>query len=290
MNRSIIALCTLCTAACLSDAQGNAAPAADLQLIAPDLELGSIPLGRTLRLRADRPLEPSSVLRQSFGLADLGTGRALSAPVRYDPVLREVQVDLIAAGLSLTEPGHSYTLRVWTPNDKGVIAWFRGVDGSVIGANSERRWTFRVEDAPPPSPVAAPDFCADILPTFRAQCTQCHNAQQKTMALDLSSGAAIAATAVGVEAVLSRRTPGLVVGTAPLGTNMQRITPRTPSFSQLLYKTLIAPSFDESTEDTRARRLLNERISGEAMGALSMAQKRTLSAWIQAGAPTNDCL
>ena len=189
----------------------------------------------------------------------------------------------------LAEVGHTYALRVWAPNDKGATVWLRSVQGDVLSSDLRMRaWTFRV-DAGGTGPVRAPEFCADVLPVLHAQCTQCHAGPDAAMGMDLSSGPSVAQSALRVSSRLARRTPGAVLGTAPLGTAMPRVEPGNPGISMLLYKTLIASAADETDEDARAREMLNEVIPGAPMGHLSQAQKRVLSAWIAAGAGTADC-
>ena len=277
--------------ACLAESVATAVPRSDMHVQLLDMRDGTLPQGQMLRVQVDLPLEPGSVLRQSFGVVDLGTGRVLSPPVRYEPVSRQMLVDLQSPGLQLAEPGHTYTLRVWAPGDKGATVWLRSVQGDVLGPDlSTRAWTFRVDAADANTAPEPPLFCSEVLPLLRAQCTRCHAGPKAAMGMDLSSGAGIAQSALRVGSLLTRNTPGMTAGTAPLGTSMPRLEPGNPGISMLLYKALISPAPDETSDDVRARLMLDEVIPGAPMGHLSQAQKRMLSAWISAGATTASCL
>ncbi len=276
--------------ACLSETPGAAVPRADLHVQLLDLRDGALLQDQRLRVQVNLPLEPSSVLRQSFGIVDLGTGRVLSPPVRYEPVSRQLLVDLISPGLQLAEAGHTYTLRIWAPSDKGSTVWLRSVEGDVLGPNLvTRTWTFRVDAGSGVPAMPPPEFCNNVLPLFRAQCTQCHAGERAAMGMDLSSAEGVTRSALRVSSLLARRTPGMIPGTAPLGTAMPRLEPGNPGISMVLYKTLLAPAADETSEDARARLMLGEAIPGAPMGHLSQADKRVLSTWIAAGASAPDC-
>jgi hypothetical protein len=181
-------------------------------------------------VRFDRLLAPSSIdrahLRVSTG------GLQAFGGVRYDMLRRELSFypnpnDLV--------PALEYAFTV----DVGLRGW----DGSTLAAPVVVRFRPTVREAVPAA--AVPSLRREVAPLLAAQCTGggCHGGAEPAMGLDLGSGAAIRATALGVMARERGDRAGFEM-LDPRWSAMPRIDPGItagqgrPEYSYLVYKVL----------------------------------------------------
>jgi hypothetical protein len=219
-----------------------------------------------LRVFFDRPLFPRDVHRGHVAVQS-GT-RGVYLQLRFDPVERVLSV----AHDALLDPEVVYRLEV-----EGM----RDLDGHAMAEPFVATFTTgaRAEGDPPAAP--RPGW-ADVAPIFdRCAANGCHGGDRPVLGLDLSSGAAVRRTAIGVVAEQSRRG---VQGDEPWRgadtlAGLARIDVVAgvgrPSRSYLLYKALGDPH------------AAGDPMPPPPAEPLAGPQLRLLSDWILAGAPTD---
>ena len=200
-------------------------------------------------------------------------GQVVFGHVHYDPARRRVQfIPDDAAVFAST----AYELVV----RESLLAW----DGTPMGVVERRAFRTSAEPYVTPAPLPAPTLTRDVAPLLAARCalSNCHDAADRVMGLDLSSAEAIRRTAVDVMAgerpaasnvaatrsdprwvALARLDSGFVVGTGE------------PAYSYLVYKIL----GDGPIE--------GDRMPPPNLAPLSDEEIRVVSDWIAAGARAN---
>lgn len=248
-----------------------------------------------MRLRFDRPLRATSESRANYTFGSNAATNLSFARIRVDPVDNSVVLKPEQALVG----GVEYVLRIAAAErDLDRLASFDGT--AFAGAAEVRFTTGSAEPTEPPfdDPV---DACAAI--DLFAGCSggsACHGGENPALGLSLVSHEAIAATAIGRQALEVQLPPqpagpGTVSPHFPYG--LPLIPAGTNSFgsarSYLFYKILLDPRRAE----TRAIAAeLAGRIPGDPMppppfAALTIEQVRTLRTWIDQGgpAPTGPC-
>jgi hypothetical protein len=143
---------------------------------------GTLPSDAAIQIAFDRLLNPASVTRQSFVLADK-SGNVLEPIVTYDPVARVVTLrpsGVLPGTPWLTEGvTYSVTMGVAAQNDYQGLGGPRAIDGAVLPVKVVE--TFQVVTPPgtqTPSPDRIVSFCSDVLPIFQFRCSggSCHAA------------------------------------------------------------------------------------------------------------------
>lgn len=216
------------------------------------------------RVFFDRPLYPRDVHRGHV-LVESGV-RGLYLLPRFDPVRRELWIEPIGT----MEPSVVYRLRV-----EGV----RDLDRHPMAEPHVATFTTgEVASDPPPLPSAGWD---DVAPIFEGCASDgCHGGARPVLGLDLSSGAAVRRTAIGVPAEQSRvGAQGDEPWVADTLAGLARVDVVAgvgrPSRSYLLYKVLGDPH------------VIGQRMPPPPAAALSTEEAAVLSRWILAGAPTD---
>lgn len=214
------------------------------------------------RVYFDRRLFPRDVHRGNVSLAS-GTRGAFLA-LRFDPI---DQV-LVVQPQAQLDPAVRYRLS---------LEGLRDLEGRPMAATVI---TFETgEDAVGEPPPAAPGW-ADVEPIFAGCATEgCHAGPAPALGLDLSSGASVARTAIGVPAAqtLVGAQDRVWYGASSLD-GLARVDvvagQGRPSRSYLLYKVLGDPH------------VAGERMPPAPGAALDARSLRLLADWILAGAPT----
>ncbi len=293
-----------------------------------DITSGSASLvvpSSSLRLRFDRFLLPSTIIRQAVclqpSLDDVETYTGCTDGVflqpSYDPVRREVVLR--------QEPGSRlaldtlYKLTLFSPNIEGDCTPDAPLSCGILAfdrAPLEQAYTFTFQtvaidpgavpdEAPPPADFCGPDGVVGAL----AGCaySPCHAPPLTSAGLDLSDTYALDTTAinhvahqtqVGQSADDPEATPSRFGRAMPIIDASDRGTSGSPGNSYMLYKLLTGPSVEGAPDDIRPdpeeiARLRASVVVGLPMSpdgsVLSPAQLLALSHWIARGAPTPDC-
>lgn len=235
---------------------------------------GSRDVSRRPRIRAqlDRRVLARSI---HGGNVRLESGAvAVRLGMHFEPVTRELVFEPAPDAAPL-RPGTAYRVRIRDLVD-------------LDGHRQPEEYTvvFHTGEAVEPPPSRDRAGWEQVQPLFERHCVDgpCHDAEIAAAGLDLSSGPAVAATALNVPSTQFPR--GTVdVGSAP-GARMLAALPvvdvlagkGSPASSYLLYKVLADPH------------IVGEPMPPPRDGApagLSVQAARTLSSWILAGAPTD---
>jgi hypothetical protein len=215
-----------------------------------------VPANGNIELGFDRFLDPATVNRQGFVLADASGNAIAFAALAYDPVVRKVTIEPMG-GLVAGQP-YTLTLPVWPHGvESGGV---RATDGAPLSAPLEIGFMASAAGTAPS--VTTVSFCGDILPVFQRSCSvsSCHGApapgadptrtgsgsSYPAEGLALSTGPWVQTSAIdGLRpAVGDNSGPSGVSdeGIAGLfGVNMPIIDPNNAANSWLLYKCLISP-------------------------------------------------
>ncbi|MSP17926.1 MAG: hypothetical protein EXR73_15215 [Myxococcales bacterium] len=208
-----------------------------------------------IRLRFDRYLLPSTVIRQSFQLLNKTTNQAASSPiVTYDPVALTVTLSNPAIPVDSQKPWlakGAYKVVLPSPAENEAGLGLRAIDGAPL--TTTRTVDFLVDDRIlPESAVFEPTmlFCADVMPVLQAKCgtgSPCHG--PPTLG-DVPAASLVLTTSDGYrQTVPGRVAQGANTGTRVIsaepgevfGVDMPLVDPRNPGNSWLLYKVLLAP-------------------------------------------------
>lgn len=245
--------------------------------------------------------------------------RGVTLEPAYDPVLRRITYRQPATSAGLA-PATRYTISVFPPPNDGTTNGILAFDGAPLDRPVSLEFTTRDSEPagttvePPPSV----DFCAALdHEVFQASCAAggCHTgsgpldhgvALGPAEGLDLSSSAALRATAVGRvahETQTGEHAAQGEVSPSRFGRAMPIIDPTRPGNSYLLYKLLAseengAPGSDAAAEEARVSEIARLRaavVVGMPMPPTSGASKpidqrqlEQISDWILAGAKA-DC-
>lgn len=204
----------------------------------------TVPTNTPIRLEFDRPLWPSTAVRQSISIF-VKQGAAYSPFLAPSYDLLTQSVDFRMTGTLL--PGVLYQVRLpiaESASDAGFRA-FDGApldDGAVLTSSS-----FFTADGPrdmPPMPSFDEPTCAQVLDLFESTCVSscCHGATAPAMGLALNSADALANTAI--LRVAHQTETGSTLGASfvepqRFGVAMRRIDPGRSYASYLVYKLLL---------------------------------------------------
>ncbi len=251
----------------------------------PRADAKDVSLAQALRIRFDRLLRPSSVLRQSVqvgtGLPEPEAGAPTAPPdfllePRWDPYERVASFLLDDGARWLPDTLYFVRLRLPPPDDE--IVGIRAFDGAALASEVDFRFTTGAEridddtgrderwpvgrycDASHGSTIAGNTGITvpGVRGIFERSCASasCHGATSSALGLDLSSSSSIRRTAIGVAA--HQTLTGASVGPTSsnprvFGQAMPRIDPGNPGNSYLLYKVIINPKNYETIPNDDAQ-------------------------------------
>lgn len=282
----------------------------------PSLDDCGVARDAVLEVRFDRPLLPSTAVRQSLSVHPAGSTGSVFFRPEYD-VLERV-VTFVPEDGTLWEPGLLYEVELRLPADEGF--GFRAYDGAALVEEGSvpLRFSFRTArvDPGPSPPAAAPPTCLDARSVFGSGgCLECHAGAEAPMGLQLDSAAALTETAIGrvAHAADTGSVAGrILVNPGRFGSGMAIISPGDPSSSYLLYKVLtnranygadgcasihraplpagecLSPSAAE-VERMRSWFLPLDPMPPTPQSSLTTAGLRTLQGFIRAGASVDGC-
>jgi hypothetical protein len=258
-----------------------------------------VPLNTPIELRFDRVLLPSTATRQSIVLytgspnnqPGAGSGDVLQPT--YDLVERVVSFRL-PEGKGLA-PSTLYTVELPVPVEDADFG-FRAFDRAPLAATRlPLRFSFftsAVEEAVTPAePV--PD-CSEVLTFFstnpgQGACSNCHNSERAPHGLDLSTGNALLATAIGRVAHqtdLGITTGAVLENPSRMGIGMPIIDPGRPDNSYLLYKLIVRPeNYRSSASDPDVCDSDYRVAVDEGCLPPSEAERKRLGEWFVLGEP-----
>lgn len=220
--------------------------------------------GRDLRVFFDRPIHPRDVHRGRIAVRSGGLAEFLSA--WFEPVDSVLHVENLSRPL---DPDTVYRLIVTDVRDLDRVAMEEAYV-AVFHTSEEI-------GAPDPVPLAG---WSDVAPIFAARCAGCHGGAEPILGLDLSGPEQIERTAVGVPAEQSRvgvQEEDAWPGASTL-VGLDRIDVSgglgRPGRSYLVYKLLGDPH------------AAGQPMPPPGEPPLTPAERRTISLWIRAGAPT----
>lgn len=231
----------------------------------------ALPADGKIQIAFDRLLLPSTVIRQSFILAD-ANNNALEPIVTYDPITRVVTLsNPNAAGGAWLTVGLSYKVVFEVAKTGDDQSGVRAIDRATLDPASAGELGFPVSAA---TGVIGTDpavkFCTDVLPIFSARCATsgaCHQSpgtipdatwlkspalqeqfpdkqSRPAAGLILDSSGGIAGTSIGRVAQGSNTGARAGIAEPPgalFGVDMPIVDPGNPSNSWLMYKLLLAP-------------------------------------------------
>jgi hypothetical protein len=261
----------------------------------------------SLRLRFDRFLLPSSIVRQAVclraNLADVSNytecGGGVFLQPAYDPVRREVVLRQEPGSRLALDTVYKLTLFVagieggCTPEDP-ISCGIRAFDRAPL--DQVYTFTFRTvaadpgsvpDEAPPPANFCGDEGAAAIL----ASCAypSCHAASSTVGAaagLDLSSGYALDVTAINIVAHQTQmgeraddaeQTPARFGRAMPLIDAIDRGQSGSPGTSYLLYKVLAGPSGTTAPDDIRPSDEEIARLRASVVVGMPMAPQESLT-------------
>jgi hypothetical protein len=278
-----------------------------------------VPRNAPVEIRFDRFLLPSTATRQSLRVLTRVPDLAVFLEARYDVVERVVSYSPYGG---LWESGALHTVEITLPTEEFPDG-FRAFDGAAVreedGA-THIHFAFRTARGPAPARERTPaPTCVEALDLFaRSGCSdaQCHGGDRPAAGLLLDSAQGLADTAI--RHVARETETGVVVG-RPLrdppvfGRQMPIIEPGTPSSSYLVYKllanranfrpadsvcrsdhsvaveeTCLTPS-EEETARLRDAFVQLEPMPPGGRALASVDDLRQIVAYIEAGAPLDDC-
>lgn len=242
-----------------------------------------------IRLRFDRPLLPSTAVRQALRVY---TGRpengAPAMTPRYDVLTRELTFYFNGRLL----PKVLYQVELLA--DEENPAFLRAYDGAPLAREDVReRWSFMTGAAGDPAfdfpTVEQEPTCDDILARLNASCGGgcCHGGESPAMGLRLTDLDALRATAIGKVARqtdLGDRIGVPLTDPARFGVGMPVIDPGNPHNSYLLYKLLLSPRNLEPCRSPDCEPF-TALPGAERCRAPSEAERVLLAEWFVQGAP-----
>ena len=217
-----------------------------------------------ISLQFDRYLNPASIGRQSFIVADAAGQPLQGGIVSYDPVALTVTIagpNTPASGTSPAAPwltaGQSYKLFLPISSSVTEVSGVRAIDNAPLDpAAGPIELPFNVGSAKGVSTPPQMKFCADILPVLQTKCgtgSPCHSPPDGTKnpaaSLILTTPEGVAQTAIGRVSQASN-TSGIAGQAVPanrvFGLNYPIIDPGHAATSWLVYKIAMAPPPDNS--------------------------------------------
>lgn len=209
-----------------------------------------------MRLRFDRYLLPSSVVRQSFVVLDGSRQPLPAALVGYDPVTATVTLSnpnlpADAGTIRWLEIGQPYTILLGIPGDDDV-GGVRALDRATLESALTIGFTVSNEVLPADQ-VSEPQvtFCGDVLPVLSAKCgsgSPCHTpfveGAPPASGLTLTTPDGVQKTAIGrpAQGASTGPRPGIARSQGKIfGIDMPIVDPGNAPNSWLLYKVMMAP-------------------------------------------------
>ncbi len=224
-----------------------------------------LPVDGVIVLQFDRYLNPATITRQSFIVADASGQPLQGALVRYDPIALSVSIgnpNTPATGSSAGAPwltqGQSYKLLLPVSGSSTDVSGLRAIDNAPLDpAAGPVEIAFNVIAKGAPVSTPKMKFCADILPVLQTKCgtgSPCHSppegSQSPAASLVLTTPEGIAQTALGRISQASN-TSGIAGQAVPanrvFGLNFPIIDPGHAATSWLVYKIAMAPPPDNRT-------------------------------------------
>jgi hypothetical protein len=198
-----------------------------------------VPLNASVRLSVDRPLLPSTVIRQNIRVyTGIPENAAPFVTPRYDLLTREVNFDFARP----LQPKTLYQVE---------LGGLRAFDGAPLAdEDATARWSFVTSEGADPAlepavPTVEPS-CGQVVERLSGSCggAACHGGDEPAMGLRLETIDDLVRTAI--DRVAHQTETGDRVGTpfdAPrrFGVAMPRIEPASPHNSYLVYKLLLLP-------------------------------------------------
>jgi hypothetical protein len=174
-------------------------PGPAVKLLGANVSAGqALPASGRLELLFNRLLLPATISPSTFLLKDAsGNAVSPSPAVAFDPVARVVTV----TPAQPLDPAQQYSLTIAVPASSTDVKGLRAIDGtpapSGLGISS-----FSVQSGGSPPTAIGVDFCKDVRPIFKYNCTAglCHGGMLPAEGLELDSNAGVVATAIGMVA------------------------------------------------------------------------------------------
>ncbi len=239
----------------------------------PEPQDAAFPLERALRMRFDRYLRPTSVVRQSVvvtpSLIDAETGAPKGPTVFFEPVYDPYDRIVVfqLASRARWVPSTLHSVRLLAPKDEADIAGFRAFDGAPLDEQVDYSFmtgaavtdpTQDVDDVLPRVRYCEEDDGLTTLPAVAtvlgSSCSLagCHGSSPM-LGLDLSGPMAIRNTAVRVVARQTMTGPSVaapVTNPSRFGDDMPRLEPGNAGNSYLVYKLLVQESNHPAAGET----------------------------------------
>jgi hypothetical protein len=247
----------------------------------------AVPTNTPIRLSFDRPLWPSTAVRQSISIF-------VKQSAAYSPFLSP-EYDLLTRSVTFRMggtllPGVLYQLRLpiaESPSDAGFRA-FDGApleDGPVLTSSSFFTADGPRDMAPPPS--FEEPTCAQVVEVLRSTCASscCHGSVLPAMGLALDSADALTETAilrVAHQAETGSALGSSFVDPARFGVGMRRIEPARSYASYVMYKLL--RNRDNLAPCAEGSRFCDLPGANEC-SPLSEAEDERLAGWFVRGEP-----
>jgi len=224
-----------------------------------------LPENGVIVLQFDRYLNPQTITRQSFEIADAANNPLQGGIVSYDPIALTVTIaspNSATTGTSEAVPwivaGQSYKLYMPVSGSSTDPAGVRAIDNAPLDPSvGPIEIAFNVVKAGAPPSLPTISFCGDVFPILNAKCatgSPCHTDPgdgPPAASLSLASPEGIAQTAIGRISQASN-TSGISGQAIPanrvFGLNFPIIDPGHASTSWLMYKVALAPAPDAITD------------------------------------------
>lgn len=247
----------------------------------------SVPTNVQVRLTFDRPILPSTAVRQSIAIF-------VSEKAAYTP-LYEPEYDLLTRRVTFRTsntllPGVLYQMRL--PVAKGANdLGFRAFDGAPLEDGPVRtKSVFFTADGPaerPVTPTLAAPTCERVLEIFNQSCVSscCHGKSDAAMGLALDSAERIVDSAVlriAHQTETGNRWGVSFPNPVRFGVSMHRIDPGHSYSSYLVYKLLLDPRNAEPCSE--ASRSCASEGENDCV-PLSDMERQSLAEWFVQGEP-----
>lgn len=247
----------------------------------------AVPTNAEVVLTFDRPLWPSTAVRQSLSI--FVNEKAAYMPF-YEPAYDLLSRRVTFSTANSLVAGVLYQLRLPVAKNRAEPG-FRAFDGAPLEDGPVRtRSSFFTADGPAPPPPRsefAEPTCGQVLELFKQTCVSscCHGQDAPAMGLALDSPEAIADSAV--LRIAHQTDTGDTAGVtfpnpARFGVGMRRIEPRRSYSSYLVYKLLLEPrNFEPCAEGSPFCAL----PGASRCEPLSEAEVQRLAGWFVRGEP-----
>jgi hypothetical protein len=245
-----------------------------------------VPVDAPIVLQLDRPLLPSTAVRQSVVIytGSPGVGSPFLQPT-YDVVDRQLSFRINGR----LEATALYQLRFPIPSSTSGNG-LRAFDGAPLQSGRvPNELSFLTSASVAATPTTLPfvePTCADVAGLLTSRCAGscCHGGDQPAMGLRLDSTSGLEATAI--ERVAHQTETGSTVGVAfvnpsRFGVSMPIIDPGSAATSYLVYKLLLSPdNLDACSEGSCSFDALPGALS---CAPFSVQERERLAAWFVQG-------